>query len=56
MLSILSSFLLSCQPRSIQGELLVVVTNLLKMLLEILNASREIYVCLYVILPLGGVT
>lgn len=56
MLSILSSFLLACKPKSIQGEIHHTITELLKMLLEILNSSREIYICLYVILPLGGLT
>ena len=56
MLSILSSFLLSGTQIQPDSEDYSLVNETLIMLLEILNASKEIYVCLYVILPLAGLT
>jgi len=64
MLSILSSFLLQDIPTIggkrtaldsyFDAQTLQCLNQILIMLLEILNQSKEIYVCLYVILPLAA--
>jgi hypothetical protein len=64
MLSVLSSFLLQDIPKLggkrvpldtyFDPQTLQALVQMLMMLLEILNSSKEIYVCLYVILPLAA--
>lgn len=56
MLSVLSSFLLSSQRIGSDTANYSIVTESLIMLLEILNTSKEVYVCLYVLLPLAALT
>ncbi len=56
MLSILSSFLLSGARIGSDHPDYVIVNESLITLLEILNTSKEVYVCLYVILPLASLT
>ncbi len=53
MLSVLSSFLLQAQPQHSQ-EILQMLKEIHMMLLEILYTSKEIYVCLYTIMPLAS--
>jgi hypothetical protein len=56
MLSILSSFLLSGARIGSDHPDYCIVNESLITLLEILNTSKEVYVCLYVILPLASLT
>eukprot|EP00347_Sterkiella_histriomuscorum_P016065 403354618 len=54
MLSILTSYILQTKYRQLNQESIDIIKYLFRMELEILNVSKEIYICIYTILSLSS--
>lgn len=54
MLSILTSYILQTKHRQLNQESLDIIKYLFMMELEILNVTRDIYICIYTILSLSS--